>query len=704
MLPTDHWYVQAAYRIIRGGMLAKNILNEIGSANADALLPVDEVLYASREDVEHSDDVHTAAGDNIARRKGTRDEARRMALKEPVRWMRTFLTVESVHTETVDGIVKKIRKPFDLDGPDARSQYQKKCYGGFLQRWADDDPYVPAKTLRVRGNRVIVKEKLATDKHYVGRTKPRQVGSTTLGKKFSVLCGVSIDGWSTLLHFPESGDARAHLRDVVSDIESLNATWPELFPPIVVRNFTDGYVELANGSCWQTRHGDTKGGGVSKVGRNWNLVILSEAGKYELKGANVWSSINQAILPAVHASTRNVILWEGTNDAQAHELNRIALKGYVDFQFFGWDCCPAYIGNRVVSTEQQMDPSASYADFTIAEDGEPQPVSEFEYCQTHHLLPEQVGFRRRKIDELEDLLLVHREFPLTYEESLGLVAGGFFMKIQKHRAPDRIVDLNWSSTDMMNGVQSVHKKVVASDTLRGIWYMWNCECVDDGDSYYAVAGDFSDGLPSSDYTMLGAACVSCGQLRAAVRARLDHERIADEMAKCVSLFGNSRTWVIGELNGPGKAVMMAWERYGHGLNYTQKRSTKGYQEDTESVWFLTTSASRDPALIAMRKAYQSYSIIVPDARFEWDAEGFVKDSKGKYRALVAKSERTGERYMDDYVLMIAFLWELITWMRFRGYGADSESVVHAERVDRTMVASMSPKIQGILKKHMEIRR
>jgi hypothetical protein len=702
VLPADHWYVRLVYQVINSGARAKLVYQNALTERPDAGLPLLDVLYSSKEEVETADLVHKPDGSQVAKRAGTATDARKLALYEPKKWLKTFLTVQSeiLETSEASGLVRKQMKPFDLDGPDSRSVYQRTCYGAFLDRWATDSPGVPETTFRIRHGQVVVKPHLATDKHYIGRTKPRKVGSTTFWKKFSVLCGANIDNWSTLLHFPESGDAKAHLRDIADDLRWLHSGWPQIYPPLVVENYTDGYLELSNGSSWLTRHGDSKSGGVAKVGHTgFNLVILSEAGKYERRGSS-WQEINQAILPAVHPSTRNVIAWEGTNDETAHELNRIAVLNYVDFQFFGWTCMPSYIGDAVGRPDQQTDPTGSYADYIVGEDGEPTPISERDYAEMYRLTANQVGFRRRKIDELEELTLVHREYPITYEESLGLVAGGFFLKIQPSRPPETTGSFEWSGVGFASQIQSVRNPVEFRQSLRGMWHLW-CHPERPTSRTIAVAADFADGLPDSDYTTIGVADVETAAMIASLRTRIAPEHAADEIAKVCSFFGANSTWVIGELNGPGKTALLEWEKYHSGMNYTQIRIARGYTEPTEQVWFLETRSSREPLLLSFRKAYHNGSITIEDARFEWDAEGFMKDDKGKYRALESKSVRTGERYMDDMVMMCAMLWELISWLRARGLGRTATRQVTPQAM--TMLSSLSPRLHRIVSRTVRQR-
>jgi len=702
LLPANHWYVQLAYRVVRGGMLSDVILQAYAKENPDALLPSADVIAASKNDVAIADDIIKEDGSQLTTRQGTREEARKMALFEPIKWFKTFSVVNSEETYTDDrGLVKKRIKPFDLTNNDPRSRYQLKCYGPFLERWANDDPHVPKTKIYVRKGRIVKKTYLKTNKHYIARMKPRKVGSTTFGKKFSVLCGANIDNWSTLLHFPGKEDAKAHLRDIAEDLRHLHENWPHIYPPLVQENYTEGRLVLANGSKWEIRYSDAVG--VIKVGHTgFNLVILSEAGKYERKaGAQAWDDINQAILPAVYPSTRNVILWEGTNDAQAAEINRIALLDYVDFQFFGASELHSNVGRAISPDEQESTPAGRYADFEIDDSGEPKSIPERDYIAKLKLTPEQCGFRRRKIDELGELMLVHMEYPYTYAESLGLVSGGFFMRVQPSRTPDNIGELRWAEVTAVE--PTVWTPVEFVPTLRGEWHMWDLPTLPEGeDPYYAVASDFADGLPDSDYAPIGVARVNDGRLCACRRSRLDPTSSADELAKAVSYFGVSRTYVIGELNNPGKLAVNRWETYGHGLNYTQYRKPRGYTEELEMIWFLTSPKSRDPILIALRKAYHLDQLLIPDERFEWDAEGFVKSKTGKYEAQAVKSPRTGERYMDDYIMMAAMLWELIQWMRERGMGreiqADKESVMPS-----TLLGTLSPNIQKIIRKSSERR-
>ena len=700
MLPANHWYVQLAHKLVMAGTRAKVVLRQHSAENPDALLPSLDVINASDSEIDLQDKLHHPDGQPLGTRSGTKEDAQRMAMFAPRQWLKTFMVVDSEELETDKrGMPVKVTKAFDMLGIDARSRYQEQCYGPFLDRWAADDPHVPATRMVVRKGRVIVKPKKKTGLHSVARAKPRKVGSTTWWKKFSVLCGANIKKWKTLIHFPSKDDAKSHLKDIGNDLRRLHALWPHLYPALITESYTDGVLELANGSMWETRGSDYVG--TTKVGHTgYNLVILSEAGKYERKGgAKAWHDINQAILPAVYNSTRNVIAWEGTNDEQAHELNRVATLSHVDFQFFGWTCLASNVDHPVPSGERETTPAGTYADFEIDEAGEPIPISEADYAATYRLTPEQVGWRRHQIDKLGDLGLVHLEHPISYGESLGLVAGGFFTKIQDSRPPGRIGNLVWRAQPIFRPPTTADK-VDFQSSLRGNWHIWDLPPLPDGEeAWYGVGGDFADGMTHSDYAPVGAIRVNDGRVFAISRTRLNPEDSAQEMAKMVSYLGPDRTYTIGELNNQGKLALKEFQKYAHSLWYTQTREAKGYGESREAVWFLQTGGSREPALIAFRIAYHRSLIIIEDERFEWDAEGFVKDKKGKYCAMRLRSPRTGERYMDDLVMLAAMLWELAQWMRKYGMGAAVEVKVAAWPA-QTMISALTPKLQRILRRHM----
>lgn len=694
MLPAGHPYVTWAYQVVNSGARALVVIDEIAASHPDAALPLQDVMSAAKEAISVENEVHHEDGVPLQTRVATSAEVVDMALHDPVKWMRTFLSVKSVETGPEGRVIKR----FDLDGSDARSRYQRLAYGGFLKRWAADDPHVPVCVLNIRKGRQHKKSKRKTRVHKVARTKPRQVGSTTFWKKFAVLAAVSISDYKALLHFPGEGDAKKHLQSVHEDLVEITTKWPHYFPAITRKSLTDGVIELANGSTFETRHGDIKAGGISKLGSEYNLVILSEAGKYERKGGRkVWEMINQVIMPAVHPGTRNVIVWEGTNDETAHELNRIALLDDVDFQFFGWGHLPAYEGRSIDPADQEETPAGRYADFEVNENGDVIDISERAYVQKYRLTRKQVGFRREKIDELEDISLVHKEYPWTYAESLGLTAGGFFSRMQKMRAPDRIIDIMWED-GLAADQESVYANTVVRETSSGQFWEWSaCACKK---PIYAVAGDFADGVPSGDFTSIPVACAVCGLQRLSARFRGTPKQQADCLARVVSYLEPKRTWVCGEYNNVGKAVFSEWLNYGHNRNYFVPRdgdTSHGF--DTNRYWFRQTSASREPALISFRGAYNREDLRILDPRFEWDAEGFVRNERGKYCAIEGKSIRTGEKYRDDQVMSAAILWTLIKWMRERGLAKGLSYEDKAVAADRTMLGSMSTRMQRILRKH-----
>jgi hypothetical protein len=172
--------------------------------------------------------------------------------------------------------------------------------------------------------------------------------------------------------------------------------WPDLFYGMIKRSVADGHLILANGSEIVIRYAG--GSGLTKLGGNFNMVILSEAGKYEKLGANIWSTINQVVVPAVHAGPHNVIVWEGTNDELARELQRIAVLARdpvtpYNFEFYPWTILNDYVGPPIVNPDRGA--VGRYSDYDLI-DGNRIPISEATYSERGNLTPEQIGFRRLK--------------------------------------------------------------------------------------------------------------------------------------------------------------------------------------------------------------------------------------------------------------------------------------------------------------------
>lgn len=627
------------------------------------------------------DDIEIVAGDQndplrdtngidpqTQRRVATREDIRLLALSSPREWMRTFLTVST-------GVVGEAPVPFDLDSGHPRSRAQTILYGDFLDRWAAGTPMVPEHTVLD-----IHKQERETDKHYIVATKPRQVGSTTFWQKLCAMACVTLDAYRVLFHMPIDDDVKEKLRDIHADLVRLNKSWPQYFPQVIRYNVDENIIDLANGSKIRGRHGQTRGGGVKKVGHRYHMVILSEAGKYERVSPYAWDSINQAIHPAVHEGNRNVIALEGTNDDAAAELNRVAKLSMYDFRFVGTYGYGLHRGRAVFDTE--TDPSGRYHDEAYI-DNKSVAVSERDYAVANRLTPEEVGWRRDELDKLGNLFLMHMENPATYEECVRSAASGFLQKFQDVRDPERYDNLVWSSARDADA-RSVRAAVRSVDGNAWAWY-------GEPSKRIALTGDFSSGEPDSDYTVLLAHDADTGKHIASLRGRLDPSEIAGEMAKFIALCKDSVVYTNGENNGPGIAIRKDFVLYGHALNYT--RDIEHYETEVEGVklWLTQTQAVRESILANFREAYMKGWIEIADRRFIDDADSFIRNNRGKWEAAKRKHERTGERCMDDYVMCAAMQWETIRWMRVNGFAA----VAQTQRADvipiRTMVSVINNK-------------
>lgn len=661
------------------GSLSHRVLTTIRNAGRRAIMVADiQKRMHGIDDIDitpakQTDPLRVDAVDPpTERRVATQREIRELALKDPRQWFRTFLTVNT-------GVIGEEPIPFDLDSSHPRSRAQTILYGDFLDRWAAGTPYVPEHTVLD-----IHKDGRETDKHYIVATKPRQVGSTTFWQKFGVLATVTLDSYRVLFHMPIDDDVKEKLKEIYADLTRLSRLWPQYFPQVVRYNVDENIIDLANGSKFRGRHGQTRGGGVKKVGSRYHMVILSEAGKYERVSPYAWDSINQAIQPAVHEGNRNVIALEGTNDETASELNRVAKLSMYDFRFVGAYGYGLHNGRAVVDTI--TDPAGRYNDERY-EEGKAIKVCERDYALLHRLTPEEIGWRRDELDKLGQIHLMHMEHPASYEECVRSAASGFVQTFQPTRSPTLYADIVWSSLKDADA-RSVRASTRIAD---GRLWAWFVDISDVKGKRVALTGDFSSGEPDSDYTVLLAHDADNGKHIASLRERLDPSDISAEMAKIVSLLSVDNTvYVAGENNGPGIAIRKGFVEYGHSRNYT--RDIEHYESEIEGVklWITQTQAVRDSILANFREAYMKGWMEIADIRFIDDADSFVRNQRGKWEAAKRKHERTGERCMDDYVMAAAMQWELIRWMRVnRLAGASADAPSSDLTQQRTLVQAIN---------------
>lgn len=552
--------------------------------------------------------------------------------------------------------------PFDmLDESNPRSKYQNLAYGCLiddLEKRSGVTPYEEA------------------------RTKPRQVGSTEFWKQLAAYLMQLIPGYKVCFQFPVQDDALKHGEGILSELDRMHELWPHLFWKVTTRRISKGVVELANGSELQLRHGG--GSGVFKVGQNFNLFVASEAGKYERHNPDAWKQINTFIIPAVHPGPFNIRAWEGTNDELAYELNRIVKlstlpHSSIRFKFFGWDIIDTYVGPPIESPE--VDKYGRYADYELV-DNERRPLSEKEYGEVRGLSAAQLGFRRQKIDGLGTLDLFHQEYPLTYEESQVSGTVKFFptaILLRKFPTPKYKANF-WSNTRTDGRVTPwKHLKIERDETVDGRWWIWHDPELTD----YVMAADFSDGIPGGDYTSMGIFRVRDGVQVAGARFRggaRNEITICDEMVTLAARYGWSRVRVIGELDGPGKAVRSRWIDHNHPNNYHRMLGRKSYDEYTDSMWYTqsTNSATRAAALLNMRTALADGKMTIKDERWKIDAEDFIKHKSGKYAGAEAISRITQEKVRDDMVMMSGLAWEGIR--THDKYGRTARLPAAAERV------------------------
>lgn len=569
------------------------------------------------------------------------EEERQWCLRNIIRAMALYITV----IQPVLGDETNVEVPFDLsDTENSRSVWQMLSYGCLISDLELGN--VPAGT-----------------PWYEVRTKPRQVGSTTFWKCLACLLMMCIPRYKVCLQFPLEDDAKEHCEDMLRILTRMHELWPHMFWPVTTSRTSKGVIKLANGSELHCRHGG--GSGVKKVGMNFNMFVASEAGKYERHAPDAWQQINTAIIPAVHRGRWNIVAWEGTNDELAYELNRLAALAQQPhsnyrFKFFGWTVIKEYVGPPIY--EPETDRYGTYADFEVI-DNEQHPISEREYAEKCGLTPEQIGFRRQKIDSLGSLELFHQEYPFTYEESLVSGTVKFFpAKLLLRKFPTPKMKINFNVNTRTDGKPTRWREMVMDyeEHHDGRWWIWS----EPEKTDYILAADFSDGVPGGDYTGIGIFRVADGQQVAGAKFRGGARNeivVVDEMVSATLYYGCSRVRVIGELDGPGKAVRSRWIDFHHPNNYHRMLGRKSFDEYTDSMWYNQSSNGtiRAAALLNMRTAIANGEMTILDERWKWDAEDFIKSDKGKYEGASAVSRITGERVRDDMVMMSSLAWECL---------------------------------------------
>jgi len=585
---------------------------------------------------------------------------REWCLRNIVQAMAVYLTVFTLPS-TEDPTGREIA--FDLsDHDNPRSLYQWLSYGCLIEdleqgNTPEGGPYEEA------------------------RTKPRQVGSTTFWLKLAALFMQCIKRYKVCLQFPLEDDALEHGEAILRDLRRMHELWPDRFHAVDKAKVSKGIIKLTNGSELHIRHGG--GSGVKKVGLNFNLFVASEAGKYERHAPDAWKTINTAIIPAVHRGPYNIRAWEGTNDELAYELTRIVDNSFLEhsnvrFRFFGWPIIKDYVGPPILEPEDSA--YGRYADYERVEGSDRKPISEKTYCEKHKLSPEQIGFRRQKIDGLGGLDLFHQEYPVTYDESKVSGTIKFFPTaiLMKEFPTPKFKANFWSNTRTAGRVTTwKNLKVERDESTGGRWWIW----AEPEDTEYVMAADFSDGIPGGDYSAIGVFRVADGFQVAGAKFRGGARNeivIVDEMVTMVSYYGGHKVRVIGELDGPGSAVRSRWIDYNHPNNYHRLLTRTSFDEYTDSMWYKQAQIARATCLLNMKTAISDGKLIVNDERWRHDAEDFIKHKNGKYAAAIAKSRITGERVMDDQILMSSLAWEGIRTHEKYGRAKRGSAIVTRE--------------------------
>jgi hypothetical protein len=230
--------------------------------------------------------------------------------------------------------------------------------------------------------------------------------------------------------------------------------------------------------------------------------------------------------------------------------------------------------------------------------------------------------------------------------------------IKKYETPKYKANF-WSNT-RENGRITPWKqlKIEREESSNGRWWVWHDPELTD----YVMAADFSDGIPGGDYTSIGIFRVRDGVQVAGAKFRGGTRNeivICDEMVTLAARYGWSRVRVIGELDGPGKAVRSRWIDHNHPNNYHRMLGRKSFDEYTDSMWYAqsTNSSTRAAALLNMRSALADKKLIINDERWRHDAEDFIKHKNGKYAGAEAVSRITREKVRDDMVMMSGLAWE-----------------------------------------------
>jgi hypothetical protein len=243
------------------------------------------------------------------------------------------------------------------------------------------------------------------------------------------------------------------------------------------------------------------------------------------------------------------------------------------------------------------------------------------------LTPEQVYWRRKKLDEYNTVEEFMAEFPLDPEEAFISTGACYFDKravlLYRKLCKDPVVT---GRVDMV-GQRAALNRFTGEDAPLSLW---DYPRAGEG---YVIGADVAEGVgdEGSDASVAQVLNRSTMKQVAVVDTRThDPHEYAELLFALGAFYGWA--WLAVESNGPGLATLLKLQELGYPRLYKHRRLDLTTGQEVEKLGWKTDQLTRTPMLTTLRQVLKGQRLHIVDERFLKECTTFCKQSDGQYRA------------------------------------------------------------------------
>lgn len=451
--------------------------------------------------------------------------------------------------------------------------------------------------LKLNRGQMILHETLEKQLAETGRIralviKGRQMGISTYveGRFFWKTTKTKNANAFVLSHLAESTTAIFRMVRFFYD----NAAHPIFKPPLATSTTTTMVFERLNS---QYRIGTARSTNIGR-GMTNRYVHASEAAFYPNSG-----EIVSGLLQSVPADDSEVVVESTANGAGGWFYEQVmkALRGDGDWivVFIPWFWLPEY--------SKKCDPY-----FELTND-------EQKLSLLYGLTPEQVNWRRSKIDELGSLDFFKQEYPCNPEEAF-LFSGRSFVEEDCLMDADRDCYSPAIEGSFKDGTITPHEDGAYKQFVKHI----------DPDERYCIGVDIAEGLAHGDYSV-AQVLDSLGRQVATWRLHIDPYEYADQLSHLGKMF--NRAYIVPERNNHGLTTIRRLQDLGYPNLYIEHTVDDAYADRmTKRAGFYTSSKTKPLIIDNLAALLRKRDSGIADKELVKELRNYVIDDKGSTNA------------------------------------------------------------------------